>query len=65
MKQEWQLLEIKLRNKQDNYIFTGLQEQQKFFLTREGLFIYYQPYEIAPYSSGIIKVPIVEETEHI
>ena len=47
-------LEIKLRNKQDNYIFTGLQEQQKFFLTREGLFIYYQPYEIAPYSEGFI-----------
>ena len=33
--------EIKLRNKQDNYIFTGLQENQKFFLTREGLFIYF------------------------
>lgn len=46
--------EIKLRNKQDNYIFTGLQEKQKFFLTREGLFIYYQPYEIAPYSEGFI-----------
>lgn len=47
-------LEIKLRNKQDNYIFTSLQENQKFFLTREGLFIYYQPYEIAPYSEGFV-----------
>lgn len=46
--------EIVNRDKQNVYRFTGLQNNQAFFITKEGLFIYFQQYEIAPYSEGII-----------
>lgn len=46
--------EIVERGKQGVYHFTGLQNNQSFFITKEGLFIFFQQYEIAPYSEGII-----------
>ena len=46
--------EITARGKQDLYRFTGLQNNQAFFISKEGLFIFFQQYEIAPYSEGII-----------
>lgn len=46
--------EIVNRNKQGVYHFNGLQNDQQFFITKEGLFILFQQYEIAPYSEGII-----------
>ena len=42
------------RGKQNSYSFNGLQKNQQFFLTQEGLFLLFQPYEIAPYSEGSI-----------
>lgn len=46
--------EIINRGKQNVYHFNGLQNDQQFFVTKEGLFILFQQYEIAPYSEGII-----------
>ena len=47
--------------------FKGIEEYPENFylLDAKTPIIIFQQYEIAPYSSGIIKVPIVEETEHI
>lgn len=47
--------------------FKGIEEYPENFylLDAKTPIIIFQQYEIAPYSSGIIKVPIIEETEHI
>lgn len=39
----------------DNYFkdaFKGIKENQEFYLTKEGIVIYFQVYEIAPYAAG-------------
>ena len=46
--------EIVLRKKESVYNFTGVPLNQTFFLTREGLTIVFQPYEIGPYSEGFV-----------
>ena len=45
--------EIARRNK-SFYWFKGIDENQKFFLTPEGLFLLFERYQIAPYSEGNI-----------
>lgn len=39
--------------------FKGIDENQAYYLSREGIVIYFQQYEISPYSSGIreFKIP--------
>ena len=36
--------------------FHGVKADSGFYLTDEGLVLYFQPYEIAPYSEGIVKI---------
>lgn len=40
-------------------MFKGVDENQAFYLSRDGIIIYFQQYEIAPYASGIreFKIP--------
>lgn len=40
-------------------LFKGVNEKQAYYLNRDGIIIYFQQYEIAPYSSGIreFKIP--------
>lgn len=43
-------------------VFKGIKDQQDFYLTEDGLVIYFQLYEIAPYVGGIreFKIPYVD-----
>ena len=36
--------------------FRGVKEDSGFYLTDDGLVLFFQPYEIAPYSEGIVKI---------
>ena len=43
----------------DGKSFKGIKENQDFYITEDGIVVYFQLYEIAPYSSGIreFKIP--------
>lgn len=36
--------------------FNGIKETANFYLTDKGVVLFFQPYEIAPYSEGIVKI---------
>lgn len=36
--------------------FNGVKENANYYLTDQGLVLFFQPYEIAPYSEGIVKI---------
>ena len=38
--------------------FKGIKETANFYLTDKGLVLFFQPYEIAPYSEGIVKIMV-------
>lgn len=38
--------------------FRGVTEASGFYLTDDGLVLFFQPYEIAPYSEGIVKISV-------
>ena len=42
--------------------FKGINENQSFYVDENNLYIYFAPYEIAPYSSGFVtfKIPFEE-----
>lgn len=47
----------------DNYLiddFKGIKENQEFYISQDGIVIYFQLYEIAPYSTGFpeFKIPL-------
>ena len=42
-------------NNKTYYHFEGLNDNQAFYLTEEGLVIYFQPYEIASWADGFIR----------
>ena len=46
-------------------LFKGVNENQAYYLNRDGIIVYFQQYEIAPYSSGIreFKIPYGELKE--
>ena len=46
-------------------MFKGVNENQAYYLNRDGIIVYFQQYEIAPYSSGIreFKIPYGELKE--
>lgn len=38
--------------------FAGVKDNQEFYLTKEGLVVYYQLYEYTPYAAGFLRFPI-------
>ncbi len=42
--------------------FKGIEENQTFYVDKDNLFIYFTPYDIAPYASGFVtfKIPFIE-----
>lgn len=38
--------------------YNGVKESANYFLTDKGLVLFFQPYEIAPYSEGIVKIMV-------
>ncbi|ELC8443592.1 DUF3298 and DUF4163 domain-containing protein [Clostridium perfringens] len=46
-------------------LFKGVNENQAYYLNKDGIIVYFQQYEIAPYSSGIreFKIPYGELSE--
>lgn len=46
-------------------LFKGVNENQAYYLNKDGVIVYFQQYEIAPYSSGIreFKIPYGELSE--
>ncbi|MDZ4993072.1 DUF3298 domain-containing protein [Clostridium perfringens] len=46
-------------------LFKGVNENQDYYLNKDGVIVYFQQYEIAPYSSGIreFKIPYGELSE--
>ncbi len=38
--------------------FNGVKENANYYLTDQGLVLFFQPYEIAPYSEGIVKIMV-------
>lgn len=58
-------------DKQYEYVFKdqfkGIKEDQDFYVDNNNLYIYFQPYEIGPYSAGFItfKIPFSEIQEMI
>ncbi|HWR38293.1 MAG TPA: DUF3298 and DUF4163 domain-containing protein [Patescibacteria group bacterium] len=54
---EWIREDIRRKGK-TMYRFEGIREQQSFYLTEEGLVLFYQPYEIASWADGYIRFVI-------
>ncbi|MBU5483581.1 DUF4163 domain-containing protein [Clostridium sp. MSJ-11] len=52
--------QIKEKNKENYPIagFDGIKEDQNFYIEKDRLVIYFQPYEIAPYALGVVKFEI-------
>ncbi len=46
------------RKELDLLVRPEVTDQQKFYLTEDGLVLYYAPYEIAPYSNGFVRFMI-------
>ena len=42
--------------------FKGIKEDQDFYVDKNNLYIYFPPYEIAPYAAGFVtfKIPFTE-----
>ena len=38
--------------------FDGIRPDSTFYLTNEGIVLFFQPYEIAPYSEGVVRILI-------
>ena len=38
--------------------YNGVKENANFYVTDKGLVLFFQPYEIAPYSEGIVKIMV-------
>ena len=36
--------------------FNGIRPDSSFYLTKEGIVLFFQPYEIAPYSEGVVRM---------
>lgn len=64
------IIKEKINENPDNYFpdeFKGVNENTSYYLTEKGIVIFFQLYEIAPYSSGIIefKIPYSEFKESL
>ena len=56
------IISSEISKNSENYFsenFKGISDLTEFYLTHDGIVIYYQPYEIAPYSAGIPKFKIL------
>ena len=51
---EWIREDIRRRGKA-HYRFDGIRDSQEFYLTGEGLVIFYQPYDIASWADGYVR----------
>ena len=53
-------------DKEYNYVFkdsfTGIDNNQNFYIDEDNLYIYFKPYDIAPYSAGFVtfKIPFTQ-----
>lgn len=61
------IIDNKIKNNPDySYVFpdsyTGIKEDQPFYLDENNLYIYFQPYEIGPYAAGFptFKIPFAD-----
>jgi len=61
------IIEEEIKNNPDySYVFpdayTGIKEDQPFYLDEDNLYIYFQPYEIGPYAAGFptFKIPFLD-----
>lgn len=59
--------EIAIRPDKDVISFTGITDEQSFYVEQSGIVVYFSLYEIAPYSSGFLKfhIPFNSLTDYL